>query len=64
MSSSRSHLTRIGFLVLVHVATFAPFLFLDPSGTPHRILHWDFASQFYPWLGYASDILRSGELPL
>ncbi|MNX83013.1 Bacterial membrane protein YfhO [compost metagenome] len=45
------------------VAVFARFIFRSPEGAPYYIIHWDFASQYCPWLIYTSDVLRTGDWP-
>jgi len=47
----------------VFLLVYAPFLMRSNHGAPNRIFHWDFASQFYPWLVYTSDALRAGSWP-
>ncbi len=63
-SLARRHLPAVLSLFTLFLIVFAPFIFRTHHLGPHRIFHWDFASQFYPWLVYTSDTLRTGIWPL
>lgn len=63
-SLARRHLPAVLSLFTIFLIVFAPFVFRTNHQAPYRIFHWDFASQFYPWLVYTSDALRAGIWPL
>lgn len=62
MTSLRKHGPTIGALFLVHLVCFSRHLLFE-DGAPGLLAPWDFASQYYPWLVYGSDVLKSGSFP-
>lgn len=60
----KAHAIPLGMLIVAQLLVYRQFIFLDRSGAPSLILHWDFTSQYYPWLVYASDVIHAGAWPL